>query len=132
MAVAAAYGGVEGDTVAFLPGLDVSSYFGDLAGGFVAHHQGRNAASGGAIEAVDVAAADSTGFDADEDVVGSDLGLGEVGHFEFHVLFEEESLHSRIPFLPQVKSTAEGCKSRTAVLSSSYFQSVAVWRQVCI
>ena len=76
LAGAAVDGGVEGDAVAFGESGDVLADGGDASGGFVAHDDRRNAAAGGAVVAVDVAAADAAGGDLDQDFVGSGVGLG--------------------------------------------------------
>ena len=52
------------------------------AGGFVAHDDRRDAAAGGAVVAVDVAAADAAGGDANQDFAGGWLRVGKVGDFE--------------------------------------------------
>src|ERR1700733_12022805 len=70
VASAAVDGGVEGDAVAFGASGNVLAYGGDASGGFVAHHDRWNAAAGGAIVAVDIAAADATGGYLDQDFVG--------------------------------------------------------------
>ena len=84
-AFAAVDGGIEGDAVADGEVMDVGAEAGDFSGGFVAHDEGRMAAAGRAVVAVDIAATDSTGADADEDVVGADLRLGHFDHFELEV-----------------------------------------------
>ena len=53
--------------------------------GFVAHHDGRPAASGGPVHAVDVAAADAAGLDADQHVARANLRLGEILQLELAV-----------------------------------------------
>jgi hypothetical protein len=58
---AAVDGGVEGDAVAFGETLNGLADGGDFSGRFVTHHDRGNAAPGGAIVAVDVAAADAAG-----------------------------------------------------------------------
>ena len=70
--------GVEGDAVAGFPGGDARPNGGDFARGFVAHDDGRAAASGAAIHAVDVAAADATGLHGDEDFARTGRGIGRV------------------------------------------------------
>ena len=92
-AFAAEDGGVEGDALADFEGGDAGAEGGDAAGGFVAHDEGRDAAAGGAVEAVDVAAADAAGGDFDEDFVGGGGRLGSVGDFEVVVFREEEGFH---------------------------------------
>ena len=54
---------------------------------------GRNAAAGGAVVAVDVAAADAAGGDANEHFAGAGLRLGKIGEFELQIFFEEEGFH---------------------------------------
>jgi hypothetical protein len=91
-------GGVEGDTVAGGEGGDGGADGGDGSGGFVAHDDGWDAPAGGAVEAVNVGAADAAGGDLDKELVGRGSGGGEIGEFEVVVLGEEESLH--VPRLP--------------------------------
>jgi len=63
-------GGVEGDAIAFGESGNVLAYGGDASGGFVAHYDRRNAAAGGAVVAVDIAAADAAGGYLDQDFIG--------------------------------------------------------------
>ncbi len=62
--------GVEGDAVTFGESGNVLAYGGDASGGFVAHYDGRNAPAGGAVVAVNIAAADATGGYLDQDFIG--------------------------------------------------------------
>ena len=76
VALAAGDRGVERDAVADLHAIDGRADFRDDAGRFVAHDDRRNAAAARAVVAVDVAAADAAGGDADEHVVRADRGRG--------------------------------------------------------
>jgi hypothetical protein len=62
---AAEDGGVESDTIAWEEIFYGIADCGDDAGGFVSHDDGRNAAAGGAIIAVNIAPADAAGGDTD-------------------------------------------------------------------
>src|SRR6266849_2917059 len=86
MAVTAGDRRVESDPFAGVPRLDVPACLGDDTGRFVAHHQWRNPAAGRTIQAVDVAPADPASPNPNQDVIWTDLRLGHVGHFQFHVL----------------------------------------------
>ncbi len=94
-AFAAVDRGVEGDPVADLPFPHRGADLGDLAGGLVAHDDGRDAAARAAIHAVDVRSADAAGLHRDEDFVLGDLGLGGVAVFELVVGGEGEGFHGR-------------------------------------
>ena len=59
----------------------------------MAHDDRRDAAAGGAVVSVDVAAADAAGSDADEHFVRRGGRRGEIGEFEIAVAGEEESFH---------------------------------------
>ncbi len=86
-------GGIEGDTVAGLELCYAGACRGDQAGSFMAHDDGWNAAAGGAVVAVDIAAADAAGGNADQDFAGTRFGLGEIGKFELQILFQEQGFH---------------------------------------
>jgi hypothetical protein len=90
---AAVDGGVEGDALAFGESGNVLANGGDASGGFVAHYDGRNAAAGGAVVAVDIAAADAAGGYLDQYFIGKRGGLGEIGDFQVLVFGEEKSFH---------------------------------------
>ncbi len=92
-ASAAVDGGVEGDAVAGGEMCDGVADGFDDASGFVSHDDGRDASACGAVVAVDVAAADAAGFDADEEVVGTEGGRGHVGDLECAFVGEEEGFH---------------------------------------
>jgi hypothetical protein len=63
-------GGVEGDAVAFGESGNVLAYGGDASGGFVAHYDRRNAAAGGTVVAVNIAAANAAGGYLNQDFIG--------------------------------------------------------------
>ncbi len=90
---AAVYGGVESDPIAGSETLYSGADGGDDTGGFVSHDDGGNPATGRAIVAVDVTAADAAGGDADEDFVVGGGGHREVGELEIFVGGEEECFH---------------------------------------
>ena len=92
-ALAAIDGGVEGDAIAAFQVANVGAGALHHAGRFVSHDERRNAASGGSVQAVDVAAADSAGADANQHVVGPDLRLVHLDHFQFHVFGEQQCIH---------------------------------------
>src|SRR5205814_6368326 len=82
-------GGIEGDAVTGRESFYGGADSGDDSGGFVAHDDGRDAAAGGAVVAVNVAAADAASGDADEDFVRRRRGRGESGELEILVAREE-------------------------------------------
>jgi len=100
---AAVNGGIEGDAIAghevFYGVTDRS----DDTGGFVTHDDRRDAAAGGAVVTVNVAAANAAGGDADEDFVRRGRGRREFGEFEIAVAGEEKGFH-RISFPSSVLS----------------------------
>jgi hypothetical protein len=92
-ALAAEDGRVEGDVVAGSEAGDAFAEGLDDACGFVAHDDGRKAATRRAVESVDVGAADAAGFNADEQLAGRGRGRGELGELEAVVVGENEGLH---------------------------------------
>jgi hypothetical protein len=86
LALAAEDGGVEGNAVAFGETLYGTTDGRDFARGFVAHDDWGDAATGGAVVTVDIAAADAAGGDADENFVWSRNGRGEIGNLQLTVL----------------------------------------------
>ena len=60
---------------------------------FGSDDEGRDAAAGGAIVAVNVGAADAAGADVDEDVGGAEGGVGEVAQLESLGGFEDQGSH---------------------------------------
>ena len=82
-AVAAVLRGVKGDAVAHGPVGDAFAQFADFACCLVAHDDGREAASAASVHAMDVAAADAAGVDADFDLAWAGLRLREI-----HVVVE--------------------------------------------
>jgi hypothetical protein len=93
VALAAVDGGIEGDAIAGAEVAHIGAERGNLARGFVPHHEWRIAAAGGTVVTVDVAAADAAGADADQDIVGADIGLGHIDEFELEVFGEQECVH---------------------------------------
>src|SRR5579871_236864 len=61
---------VEGDPIARVPAFGGGADFDDVAGRLMAHDDGRDAAAGAAVHAVNVAPADAAGADADQHFVG--------------------------------------------------------------
>src|ERR1700736_2022749 len=62
-------GGIESDSVAFLNTIHVLTDSCNNSGRFVSHNNGRNAASGGPVVAVNITSADSAGCDANKNLV---------------------------------------------------------------
>jgi len=86
-------GGIEGDAVTGRESFYGAADSGDDTGGFVAHNDGRDAAAGGAVVAVNVAATNAASGDADEDFVWRGSRRGEIGELEILVAGEKESFH---------------------------------------
>lgn len=96
VAVAAVLGRVKGDAVTDGPAGDAFAQFADFARSFVAHDDGREAASTPTVHAVDVAAANATGVDADFDFARAGLRVGEVRVVvELGRGGEDEGVHGR-------------------------------------
>ena len=89
IALAAGDGGIERHPVAGRPALHIRAHLFDHAGRFVAHHDGRDAAAGGAVESMHVGTADPTGLHADQHVVSGDRRFRHLLITELHVLFEQ-------------------------------------------
>ena len=105
VAAPAAHSGIECYPIPQLPSLNGGTNFGDLARRFMAHHQGRHAAARASIPAMYVAAADTAGFDFDENILGTDRRHRHVGKRELLVFREEKGLHKiRIPILSRLLS----------------------------
>ena len=95
VAFAAVDGGVEGDAVAGPDSrLTPSADGGDDAGRLVTHDDGRNAAAGGAVVAVDVAAADAAGGDPDQHFAWTRSRRRQIGNSQMFVFGEQQSLHA--------------------------------------
>ena len=93
VALAAGDRGIERHAVADSRAIDVAADFDDSAGRFVAHDDRRNAPAARAVVAVDVAAADAAGGDADEHVVRAERGPVHRYELELAVFGEQEGLH---------------------------------------
>src|SRR4029077_14908281 len=65
----------------------------------VTHHHGRQAPAGRSVVAVHVAAADTGGAHAHEDVALPDLRRGHVTHLETFVFAEDEGAHQESPWV---------------------------------
>ena len=66
---------------------------GDAAGGFVAHYDRRNAATGGAVVAVDVTAADAARRHLNQHFIRERSGLRKISNFQMVVFRKEKSFH---------------------------------------
>src|SRR5712691_5574393 len=75
--------------------LHVGPYLDDLSTEFVPHHLARFDEGAGGVR-VQVAAADATGFDANDNVVSSWLRIGDGLHPYGTNVFEDGSLHRQI------------------------------------
>src|ERR1700676_3386383 len=100
-------GGVESDAVALGETRDVAADGGDATGSFVAHHNRRDATAGGAIVAVDVAAADAAGRYLNQDLVRKRSRLGEIGDFQVVVFRQQKSFHLRASHLLNSRGTEQ-------------------------
>src|SRR5204862_4189032 len=79
-AVSAGNCGIEGDAIAFGPAGYLRSDSRDVAGSFMAHHDGRNAAAGGTIIAVHVTATNTARRHFDQNLGGSRTWVGNVSN----------------------------------------------------
>jgi len=70
--------GIKSDAIAWLEGAYVFAHRIDDSSGFVPHDDWRNAAPGRAVVAVNIAAADSAGGYANQQLVSADSGYGNV------------------------------------------------------
>ena len=89
--------GIEGHAIARRPAMNFAPRAGNYAGRFVTHDQRRNPAARRAVQTVYVAAADPAGTHPDQDIVRTGLGLREVGHFQLHVLCQQQRFHPGVP-----------------------------------
>src|SRR5262249_26468323 len=92
---AAVYGRIERDAIALGELRNARAECGDDARRFVAHHDGRNAATGGAIVAVNVTAANATSRDANQHLSWAGLRNRQVGDLQLAVLGKEQCFHVR-------------------------------------
>ena len=82
----------------------------------MAHDDGRNAAAGRAVVAVNVAPADAAGGYANENFAGAGSWIGKLGEFELFVLREQKRFHARLnPIELQTRrySSADGSAEKT-------------------
>jgi hypothetical protein len=56
------------------------------------HNHGRNTPAGAAIVAVDIASADSTGSNPDQDLLRTDFRIGEIPDLQVSILFKGKRL----------------------------------------
>ncbi len=84
---------VEGDAVAGAEAGDGVAYGSDSAGSLMAHDDWGNASPGGAVVAVNIAAADPASGHADEQVAGSGGGQRDVAQGESVVRLKDERSH---------------------------------------
>ena len=85
-------GGIERDAIAGAKRMNLRSDLGHDTGGLMTHNERRNAASGRAIIAMNIASADTAGFDVDEHILGTDYGLRDVSHVKIASIFKYENL----------------------------------------
>jgi hypothetical protein len=60
------------------------------------HDKRGYAPAGASVESMNVAAADATGPDPDQDIVRTDLRLRHLDHFKLQVILEQEGSHMGI------------------------------------
>jgi hypothetical protein len=75
-------GGIKSDAIAWMKVVNVFAYGFHDSSGFVTHDDRRNAAPGRAVVAMNIAAADSTGGYANEELVGTDSGNRNIRDFK--------------------------------------------------
>jgi len=88
--------GIKGDSIAFGPAVYLWAYGGDSAGGFMAHHDGRNTAAGRTVVAVDVAATNSAGRHFDQEFAGPGSWRGKIGNFQMPIFGKKHRLHGKV------------------------------------
>jgi hypothetical protein len=93
VAFATGNGGVKGHAIADRELCHLRTNRGYDACRFVSHDQWGDAASGTAIESMNVAAADSAFFHLDFEIFRATFGFGQIGNDEFLVFLEQQSFH---------------------------------------
>jgi hypothetical protein len=86
-------GGIERDAIADVKRMNIRSDLGHDTSGLMTHNERRNAASGSAVIAMNIASADTAGFNLDEHILGADYGLRDVSHLKVASVFKHKSLH---------------------------------------
>jgi hypothetical protein len=92
-AFAAELGGIEGHAITDFVTRHIFAKGYDLASGFVAHDDRRDAASAASVHAVEVAAADAAGFDIDEHFLAARRRSGGFSEFKRGPGDEGEGFH---------------------------------------
>lgn len=96
-AFAAGDGRIERHSVSGAEAGDVVPHCRDDSGGFVPHHQRGDSATGAAVEPVDIATADTAGSHRDEQVLGADGRLWQIGNLQLFWLGQQESFQGEGP-----------------------------------
>ena len=84
---------IEGHAITLGKAAPAGADPGDCSRGFMPHHEGRNAASGGSVIAVDVTAADAAGCHPDQYFARTWFRHRHIRQFELAVLREQECFH---------------------------------------
>jgi hypothetical protein len=85
--------GVKRDAIAHRPGADVAADLNDCPGSFVSHHDGWLPPASASVHAVDVAAANAAGCDADEDILGADRRHGPILEGKTIGMSQDQGVH---------------------------------------
>ena len=85
--------GIKSDAIAFGPAVNLRAYGRDTPGSFVAHDDRGDAAAGGAVIAVDVAATNPAGGHVDQEFARPRCRCGEVGNFKVPILGKQHCFH---------------------------------------
>src|SRR5262249_17862847 len=126
-------GRVEGDAVAFRKFGNTGTGGSDDSCGFVSHDNGRNAATGWAIIAVNIAAANAACGDADQNFSGAWLRIGKLGELEVLVVREEQGFHFLA--MTQRKSAttlAHNTTGQKAVDENGFFSLAAIRERIAL
>src|SRR5205814_2855365 len=86
--------GIERDSIAFGPAGYLRTDSRDAAGSFMAHHDGRDAAAGGTVVAVHVAATNAARRHFDQNFAGPGSWVGKIGNLQMTVFGKQQRLHS--------------------------------------
>ena len=92
--VATGDGGIEGDAITDVEAGRCGAERGNCTRGLMPHHERRNAAAGGAVVTMDIAAADAAGRDAHQNLVRTRHRGGNIRDVELVVLRKKQSFHS--------------------------------------
>jgi hypothetical protein len=93
MALTAGDHRIECDSITHSETGDIFTHCRDNSGRFVPHDQWRNTSSAAAVPAMNIAAADATGFDLHQQIIGTDFGSRDVGQFQMIVFGKKQSFH---------------------------------------